>query len=249
MKNEIERWWDEASEYYQEETKIPTKEAHYGPFSPNENALKLLGNVNKKRVLELGCGGGQCSIAFAKKGALPTAIDISSKQLEFAKKLASENNVEVNFIKGNVENLKMLGDNYFDVVFSALTLMYIKDLKKCFLEVKRVLKKGGTFVFSLEHPFYLLMSPKNNKIEESYYDTGKKIQKETWPDGSKHRFIFYKRKVSDIINELLDSGFELGSVTEPFEIKKRGERIWEEGYSMRLVKLIAPTIIFKVHKK
>ena len=129
MKNEIERWWDAASEYYQEETRIPTDEAHYGPFAPSEKILKLLGGVKNKSILELGCGGGQCSIAFAKKGAKATGIDISSKQLAFAKRLTSENGARVNFVKGDAECLDMLKDSSFDIVFSAFALMYIKNLR------------------------------------------------------------------------------------------------------------------------
>jgi len=54
--------------------------------------LQLIGSVKNKHVLELGCGGAQCSIAFAKKGAIVTAVDVSSVEIEFAKKLADENN-------------------------------------------------------------------------------------------------------------------------------------------------------------
>ena len=54
--------------------------------------MQLIGSVKNKHVLELGCGGAQCSIAFAKKGAIVTAVDVSSVEIEFAKKLADENN-------------------------------------------------------------------------------------------------------------------------------------------------------------
>jgi hypothetical protein len=40
----------------------------YGPDIPNERAYRLLGNVEGKRVLELGCGGEQASIALAYQG-------------------------------------------------------------------------------------------------------------------------------------------------------------------------------------
>lgn len=248
MKSEAEKWWDAASEYYQEENNIHTKYAHYGPFSPDEDKLELLGHIKNKKILELGCGGGQCTIAFAKKGAISTGIDISSKQLAFAKTLAEKNKVSVKFLKLSAENLGDLKNSSFDIVFSAFALMYIKNLKKCFLEVNRVLKKKGSFVFSIEHPFYILMSPKNNKIEDSYYDTGKVEEMETWPDGSKHKFIFYRRKISDILNALITSGFSLDCAIEPLEFKKKNDRIWEEGYSIKLVKKIAPTIIFKAKK-
>jgi cyclopropane fatty-acyl-phospholipid synthase-like methyltransferase len=42
----------------------------YGPDIPNERAYRLLGNVEGKRVLELGCGGEQASIALAHQGGM-----------------------------------------------------------------------------------------------------------------------------------------------------------------------------------
>ena len=75
MKNSTRDWWDKASEHYQAENRIPTDDVLYGPFSPGESELNLLGDVKNKRILEIGCGGGQSSIAFAKRGAKCTAID------------------------------------------------------------------------------------------------------------------------------------------------------------------------------
>jgi hypothetical protein len=47
---------------------LPHHVVSYGPDSPNERAYRLLGNVEGKRVLELGCGGKQASIALAHQG-------------------------------------------------------------------------------------------------------------------------------------------------------------------------------------
>ncbi len=90
MTQEIKKWWNDVSKGYQRDSQIHTKSAHYGPYAPDEDALKLIGTVKGKKILEIGCGGGQCSIAFAKKKALCTGIDISEKQLEFAEKLAKK---------------------------------------------------------------------------------------------------------------------------------------------------------------
>jgi 2-polyprenyl-3-methyl-5-hydroxy-6-metoxy-1,4-benzoquinol methylase len=53
-----------------------------------EEKLQLIGPVASKRVLEIGCGGGQCSIAFAKQGALVTSVDVAAAQIEIAGELA-----------------------------------------------------------------------------------------------------------------------------------------------------------------
>ena len=60
MAGDIEEWWDQRSKNYQDECQIPA-DIHYGPSSPNENELNLLGDVDGRAVLELGCGYKQTS--------------------------------------------------------------------------------------------------------------------------------------------------------------------------------------------
>jgi hypothetical protein len=52
------------------EATLPHHVVSYGPDIPNERAYRLLGNVEGKRVLELGCDGEQASIALAHQGPL-----------------------------------------------------------------------------------------------------------------------------------------------------------------------------------
>ena len=246
MTKDVEKWWDEASPYFQEEAKLSTKTVQYGPFGSTENKLKLLGNIKNKKILEIGCGGAQCSIAFAKKGAKCTGIDVSRKQIEYAKVLIRKNKVNVKVIKGDIQTLPYIQSNGYDIVFSAMALQYIPNLTTSFKEVYRVLKKGGLFVFSLDHPFYRTISPKDLKIKKSYNKTGKEEHKEVWPDGSKHKFVIYKRKVSDMVNRLVEAKFHIEKMVEPLDLSYKG---LEKDFPKRLAKLVGPTIIFKARKK
>ncbi|MBN1460874.1 MAG: class I SAM-dependent methyltransferase, partial [Armatimonadetes bacterium] len=157
--------WNAISPRYQAEHQIPTDFVHYGPHCPNEDQLQLLGDVRGKHVLEIGCGGGQCSIAFAKRGAVATGLDISDEQVKFARRLAEANGVEANFERANAERLSPISDRSQDIAFSAYALMYVRDLAKCFAEVHRVLRPGGVFVFSLDHPFWYCLAENELRIE------------------------------------------------------------------------------------
>ncbi|MGH9181452.1 MAG: class I SAM-dependent methyltransferase, partial [Acidimicrobiales bacterium] len=66
----------------------PIDDVHYGPDIPTEAELRLLGNLSDRRVLELGCGGGQCLVALARKGAHAIGLDHSPEQLNAAKRLS-----------------------------------------------------------------------------------------------------------------------------------------------------------------
>ena len=79
--------WDRHAAAYQAGAQLPTDTAHYGPDIPDESELRLLGDLKGKRVLELGCGGAQCSIAFARQGATAIGVDFCAEQLAFARRL------------------------------------------------------------------------------------------------------------------------------------------------------------------
>jgi SAM-dependent methyltransferase len=42
----------------------------------------------------------------------------------------------------------------FDVAYSSLVLHYLEDLDRVLAMVRRALRSGGAFVFSMEHPIY-----------------------------------------------------------------------------------------------
>jgi len=144
--------WNQIAASYQQRHAIPTDSAHYGPWAPPENQLRLLGDVKGLRILEVGCGGGQCSIAFAKQGAIAVGVDLSDAQLEHARKLATQEGVEVKFIQGTAEDLSAFNDQEWDIVFSAYAFQYVADMPRCLSECARVLRPQGRLVFlSLIH--------------------------------------------------------------------------------------------------
>jgi SAM-dependent methyltransferase len=51
------------------------------------------------------------------------------------------------------------GDNYFDTVFSTQVLEHVNDHRKAISEVRRVLKPGGYFIFSVPFAWELHMEP------------------------------------------------------------------------------------------
>jgi ubiquinone/menaquinone biosynthesis C-methylase UbiE len=111
--------WNIISRKYQKKTLISFEDVHYGPISYGESELKLLGNVKGKDVLEIGCGGGQNAIVLSKWGARSVGIDISEKQIKFARKLAKQEGVKVQFHVCNMEDLSIFDSESFDIVISS----------------------------------------------------------------------------------------------------------------------------------
>ncbi|MFQ6056964.1 MAG: class I SAM-dependent methyltransferase, partial [Methanosarcinales archaeon] len=69
----LKKSWEKISEIYQ-------KEFYYNVWPKMDaDEIMLLKNIKNKRILDIGCGGGQESIILAKKGAIVTGIDFSKK--------------------------------------------------------------------------------------------------------------------------------------------------------------------------
>jgi len=112
----------------------------------NRFILQQMGNIQGKLLLDLGCGAGENSIYFAKKGAHCVAADYSPGMVEVALKLAAANGVKV---EGRTANAMALDfpDNTFDLVYASNLLHHIPDPKIALKEMHRVLKSGGKACF------------------------------------------------------------------------------------------------------
>jgi len=112
----------------------------------NNFILSHMGDISGKQLLDLGCGAGENSVYFAKKGALCVAADYSPGMVEVALQLAAANNVK---ISGRTMNAIALDcpDNSFDFVYASNLLHHLPDPYKVILEMHRVLKPGGKACF------------------------------------------------------------------------------------------------------
>jgi len=110
-------------------------------------AYRLLEPLENKVVLDLGCGSGHHTIAFAKRGAYVYGVDISPEMVRKAMKLAEQQGVanRVTILEMNAEALEF-PDETFDIVFGHSILHHL-DLEVARSNIYRVLKKGGKGVF------------------------------------------------------------------------------------------------------
>lgn len=112
----------------------------------NRFILRHLGDIKGKYLLDLGCGAGENSVYFAKKGALCVATDYSPGMVEVALRLASANGIN---IKGCTTNAMQMDfpDNTFDIVYASNLLHHLPEPKMAIREMYRVLKPGGRACF------------------------------------------------------------------------------------------------------
>lgn len=242
--------WNRLAPHYQKQFNLPTDAAHYGPFAPNESQLRLLGHVAGRRILELGCGGGQCSIAFAREGAECVAVDLSDAQIEHARALAEQEGVVAAFYQSDMAAfLGSQSEAAFDIVFSAYALQYVDDLASLFRETWRVLRPGGLFVFSLDHPLSDVVSHGGEKVcfIRSYFQRGRmEWEWEYGAAGERSPFYSFHRTVGDFLNLLTDAGFVVERLLEPEPTNEHD--LWGAVVDFERHTVIPATIIWKSRK-
>ncbi|WP_375173433.1 class I SAM-dependent methyltransferase [Pseudooceanicola sp.] len=127
---------------------------------PEANVPLLPADMTGQQAIELGCGTGYVSGWMARRGAQVTAIDVSPRQLETARRLAAHHGAEITFIEGNAEDTG-LPDGAFDFAISEYGAAIWCPPETWLREAWRVLRPGGQLVFLGNHPISLICSPLN----------------------------------------------------------------------------------------
>jgi SAM-dependent methyltransferase len=211
-------WWDEqASDYYEEHGAfLGDQDFLWGPEGLRESAAGLLGDVRGGRVLEIGCGGAQCSRWLAGQGAFPVATDLSGGQLTQAARLNVRTGVAVPLVQADAQLLPF-ADKSFDLACSAYgALPFVADSAAVMREVARVLRPGGRWVFATTHPFRwcFLDDPgaAGLVVESSYFD--RRAYVEQGDDGTA-TYVEHHRTFGDRIREIVGAGLVVLDVIEP----------------------------------
>ena len=106
---------------------------------------------NKKgKIIDIGCGSGRNMIK--NNNIEYYSVDFSSKQLENAKKYATEHKVNAKFFKSGANNLSVFSNEMFDSGIFIATLHCLetkKERKDSLNELYRVLKKDAEAIISV----------------------------------------------------------------------------------------------------
>jgi len=126
-----------------------------------------------ERILDIACGNGIFSRRIAALGAEVTAFDFSAELVERAKNYKSDSETRIKYhILDATDETAMLSilspAAPFDAAHSNMALFDIADVQPLFQVLPRILKPGGTFVFSLMHPAF--NNPSSVHVAEEWDD-------------------------------------------------------------------------------
>jgi ubiquinone/menaquinone biosynthesis C-methylase UbiE len=104
-----------------------------------------------KNILDTGCGSGNLTLGLLEEEHIVTAIDSNEFALKILKKKCSKFKDRLKVIKMDAQEIS-LEDKSFDGASSMIVIPFVRNNKKYFSGVYKVLKGGGKFSISAWAP-------------------------------------------------------------------------------------------------
>lgn len=120
-----------------------------------------------KSGLDIGCGNGWFTRAFAKAGYAVIGMDISPQMLNKAVELAKKEGLGIRFFQGDIRRLKLdFKPDFITAVNDCINYLSGGELYGTFCSVYKSLKKGGAFIFDISSVYKLKNVLANNTFAE-----------------------------------------------------------------------------------
>ncbi len=217
--------------------------------------MAALPDLTGKKVLCLGCGTGEECRKIKDLGAAEViGVEKESEMI----KLAKEAYADIEFSVMSMEQLDF-PENTFDLVYSSLVVHYASDWTVPLAQVYKVLKPGGTFLFSAHHPIWhgaeklregdkyitrlgaAKIGRDGHEIYGDYLNT-RQINDTLF---NELEISYFHKPLSESLTEILASGFTIKEFIEPKaieEAKTKKHNFWAVHQKIPLF------MIFKLQK-
>ncbi len=162
-------------------------------------AKQVIKKIQFQNCLDVGCASGFMVSEISK--TFPHAkyfgIDIYDKAIEYARKMYPN----INFENASASKIPFRS-NYFDLILFYETIEHVENPVQCLLEIKRILKKDGTLILTMDSGSFLF------RIVWFIWENSKgKVWKKA------HLHPFHHKELEEII---MESGFKIKSKTLSF---------------------------------
>jgi SAM-dependent methyltransferase len=244
-----QKGWTKVAPRYYGGTALP----QYGPLAATENELNLIPDLDRKTVLELGCGSGH-SLAYlweSKHACELWGLDLAETQINFTRELLEQRNIPAQLVIASMDENPGIPDNYFDLVISIYALGWTPNLSNTFALIHSCLKPGGMFIFSWEHPAYQCLRYDDTigkyVIDQSYLLEEPVLD----PSWKGVEMVINHRKISTYLNTMMQAGLVLDKIIESepnIALAREQDYDPEKWYSIPRAQSIPTTLIVKARK-
>lgn len=229
-------------------SRLPIDVVTYGPGIPTEAELRLVGSVEGRRVIDLGCGAGHASVAFARAGAKVIAVDPSAEQVEATRQAAVEAEVRVEVQQADLAELAFVRGEV-DVVYAAYSLAEVPDIDRVFRQVHRVLRPDASLVFSLPHPAFTMFVAGPSALQPAAGSPPSPLRRyhDDAPytvDRGGDRVTDVPRTISAVFTSLHRANFRVDHLLEP---PARRDQVADDRWTDAM-EWVPPTLILRARK-
>lgn len=200
----------------------------FGSGIPGESELRLIGDLEGRRVLELGCGAGHNAVRMALAGAKVIAVDGSAEQIARARAAAEAAEVKVELHQGEIADLAFLRADGIDLALSAYGFAGVTDLPRVVRQVHRVLRQEAPLIISLPHPAIEMVHPSAAeplRIRRSWFDQ--------------------RHSIADVFTILTRNNYRVDVMAEPMaEMGRPPASSWADA-----LRYVPPTMIMRGRKQ
>ncbi len=205
-------WWDAGSDEYQARNADFIHDGYaWGVWQIPESELNVLGDVEGRDILELGCGGAEWSRSLLRRGARVTGLDNSPERLRRAQEGNREAGVNFPLVLSGAEHTPF-ADASFDIVMADHGAPSFADPYLVVPEVARVLRTGGIYAFSGTHPLvWLAFDPQADAMSDRLRSDYFGIHRDAEPDGPAE----FNLPIGEWIRLFRAHGFDVEALIEP----------------------------------
>lgn len=123
----------------------------------------------EKHVVDIGCGGGIYTRAWAQLGAAQVlGIDFSKQMIQTARELSTDYPT-ISFLVSNAISTG-LDDRIADIVFERALIHHISDISRCLNEAFRLLRSGGIFIIQERIPEDIMVPASKKHIRGYFFE-------------------------------------------------------------------------------
>jgi 2-polyprenyl-3-methyl-5-hydroxy-6-metoxy-1,4-benzoquinol methylase len=199
--------WEKNADYW--DARMGDHSNHFHRNIVRPHTEKLLDTLASDLVLDIACGTGNFSERLAENGAEVVAFDYSERMIAHAKRRRQAHSDKIEFHVCDATKFSDLmalkQSRPFDKAVANMAIMDIADIEPLFKAVFELLKPGGTFVFSIQHPCFV--RPDDRYLSPSVYE-GEAIR------GQPVLQYYYHRSFQDLFRLFFENGFVMDGYFE-----------------------------------
>lgn len=196
----------------------PTPEGRLriGPDLDDDSLARLIGQLEGKRVVELGCIA-PLSVELARRGAKVIAVDPSLDRLSAVREAADAAEVRIELHQGDLAELPFVRADQVDLVVSVYALGEVEDLGRVLRQAHRVLRSEAALLVTIPHPMSWMTQVEADgavRMIRTAFDNGPV----RWQVGDAEGIV-RPHRISDVFIAMNRAGFRIDTLLEPRPVR------------------------------